>query len=58
MGNLFYLIRGAGEIASAETFDRAARLVAQGWQLTTRAEYLARWRLNDRRDVPLKERTV
>lgn len=39
---MFYLIRG-DQRCVAETFDRATALVARGWELTTRDDYMARW---------------
>lgn len=44
---MFYLIRGETDRASAETFDRAAWLVAHGWELTTRTEHRRRWQASD-----------
>lgn len=65
---MFYLLKNE-QIRAAETFDRAAALVAQGWELTTRAHYLAWWKAYDAlrmqqlieaaaRCVPLAEREI
>lgn len=64
---MFYLIRADDQRAVAETFDRAAALIARGWELTTRDDYMARWMLADAdrvaqlaaaRCVPLLEQEV
>jgi hypothetical protein len=64
---MIYLLKNE-QIAAAETFDRAAALVARGWELTTKAIYTAQWqqqaaqRLEElteaARCVPLQEREI
>jgi hypothetical protein len=64
---MFYLLRNE-QIAAAETFDRAAALVKEGWKLTTRDHYMAWWKAYDAlrmqqlfaaaRGVPLLEQEV
>lgn len=64
---MFYLIRD-DQRTIAETHDRAAALVARGWELTTRAHYMALWAIEDderleqliaaARWVPLAERVL
>lgn len=40
---MFYLIHADHQRTIAETLDRAAALVARGWELTTREHYMALW---------------
>lgn len=64
---MFYLLKDE-QIRTAETFDTAARLVSEGWELTTHETYRAWWQYYDlirleqlkqaARCVPLLERTT
>lgn len=65
---MFYLIRADSQRIIAETLDRAAALVARGWELTSRDHYMALWTIEDNERleqlidaaqwVPLAERTT